>query len=235
MPKLSSLSLFFPAYNEEANVENLIRLAQQVLPGVAEEWEIIPVNDGSKDRTGEIINRLAGEDPRVRPVHHEKNQGYGGAVRSGYTAARYDYVFFTDGDLQFDLREITLLTAKIDEGDLVLGYRKNRRDPAMRKINAWMWGTLVKFLFAFQARDVDCAFKLIKRKVINKVHLSADGAMVSTELLAGASWAGFRFVEVAVTHYPRVAGTQTGASPKVILRAFKELFKLYHKIKNQPK
>jgi glycosyltransferase involved in cell wall biosynthesis len=235
MPKLSSLSLFFPAYNEEANVENLIRLAQQVLPGVAEEWEIIPVNDGSKDRTGEIINRLAGEDPRVRPVHHEKNQGYGGAVRSGYTAARYDYVFFTDGDLQFDLREITLLTAKIDEGDLVLGYRKNRRDPAMRKINAWMWGTLVKFLFAFQARDVDCAFKLIKRKVINKVHLSADGAMVSTELLAGASRAGFRFVEVAVTHYPRVAGTQTGASPKVILRAFKELFKLYHKIKNQPK
>jgi len=235
MPKLSSLSLFFPAYNEEANVENLIRLAQQVLPGVAEEWEIIPVNDGSKDRTGEIINRLAGEDPRVRPVHHEKNQGYGGAVRSGYTAARYDYVFFTDGDLQFDLREITLLTAKIDEGDLVLGYRKNRRDPAMRKINAWMWGTLVKFLFAFQARDVDCAFKLIKRKVINKVHLSADGAMVSTELLAGASRAGFRFVEVAVTHYPRVAGTQTGASLKVILRAFKELFKLYHKIKNQPK
>ncbi len=235
MPKLSSLSVFFPAYNEEANVENMVRLSQRILPEVAEKWEIIPVNDGSKDKTGEIIDRLAKEDPNVRPVHHEKNQGYGGAVISGYNASRYDFVFFTDGDLQFDLREITLLIDKIDEGDLILGYRKNRRDPAMRKLNAFMWGTLVKFLFGFQVRDVDCAFKIMKRRVIDKVHLSAGGAMVSTELLARSNKAGFRFVEVGVTHYPRVAGTQTGANLKVILRAFKELFKLYNKIKNQPK
>ena len=110
MPKLSSLSVFFPAYNEEANVENMVRLSQRILPEVAEKWEIIPVNDGSKDRTGEIIDRLAKEDPNVRPVHHEKNKGYGGAVISGYNASKYDYVFFTDGDLQFDLREITLLS-----------------------------------------------------------------------------------------------------------------------------
>jgi len=235
MPKLSSLSVFFPAYNEEANVENMVRVAQKVLPEVADKWEIIPVNDGSKDKTGEIIDRLAKEDPNVRPVHHEKNQGYGGAVISGYNASRYDYVFFTDGDLQFDLREITLLIEKLDEGDLILGYRKNRRDPAMRKLNAFMWGSLVKFLFGFQVRDVDCAFKLMRRKVIDKVHLSAGGAMVSTELLARSNKAGFRFVEVGVTHYPRVAGTQTGANFKVILRAFKELFKLYAKIKNQEK
>ena len=235
MPKLSSLSVFFPAYNEEANVENMVRLSQRILPEVAEKWEIIPVNDGSKDKTGEIIDQLAKEDPNVRPVHHEKNQGYGGAVISGYNASRYDYVFFTDGDLQFDLREITLLIDKIDEGDLILGYRKNRRDPTMRKLNAFMWGSLVKFLFGFQVRDVDCAFKMMKRRVIDKVHLSAGGAMVSTELLARSNKAGFRFVEVGVTHYPRVAGTQTGANFKVILRAFKELFKLYNKIKNQPK
>ncbi len=235
MPKVSSLSVFFPCYNEEANVENMVRKAQGILPEVAEQWEIIPVNDGSKDRTGEIIDRLAQEDPRVHPVHHEKNKGYGGAVISGYNAAKCDYVFFTDGDLQFDLREITLLIEKLDEGDLILGYRKNRRDPWHRKLNAFMWGSLVKFLFGFQVRDVDCAFKLIKRRVIDKVQLSAGGAMVSTELLARANKAGFRFVEVGVTHYPRVAGAQTGANLKVILRAFSELFKLYGKIKNQPK
>ncbi len=234
MPKVSSLSVFFPCYNEEANVENMIRKSQGILPEIAEQWEIIPVNDGSKDKTGEIINRLAKEDPHVHPVHHEKNKGYGGAVISGYNAAKYDYVFFTDGDLQFDLREITLLIERLDEGDLILGYRKNRRDPWHRKLNAFMWGSLVKFLFGFQVRDVDCAFKLIKRKVIDKVQLSAGGAMVSTELLARANKAGFRFVEVGVTHYPRVAGTQTGANLKVILRAFRELFKLYGKIKNQP-
>lgn len=235
MPKVSSLSVFFPCYNEEANVENMVRKSQGILPEVAEQWEIIPVNDGSKDKTGEIINRLAQEDPHVHPVHHEKNKGYGGAVISGYNAAKCDYVFFTDGDLQFDLREITLLIEKAEEGDLILGYRKNRRDPWHRKLNAFMWGSLVKFLFGFQVRDVDCAFKLIKRKVIDKVRLSAGGAMVSTELLARANKAGFRFVEVGVTHYPRVAGSQTGANLKVILRAFTELFKLYGKIKNQSK
>jgi glycosyltransferase involved in cell wall biosynthesis len=235
MPKVSSLSVFFPCYNEEANVENMIRLSQRILPELAEKWEIIPVNDGSKDKTGEIIDRLAKEDPNVHPVHHVKNQGYGGAVISGYNASKYDLVFFTDGDLQFDLRELTLLIEKLDEGDLILGFRKNRRDPWPRKLNAFMWGSLVKTLFGFKVKDVDCAFKLIKRKVVDKVQLSAGGAMVSTELLARSNRAGFRFVEVGVTHYPRVAGTQTGANFKVILKAFRELFKLYGKIKNQPK
>jgi glycosyltransferase involved in cell wall biosynthesis len=211
----------------------MVRRAQKVLPEIAEKWEIIPVNDGSKDRTGEIIDRLAKEDPNVRPVHHENNKGYGGAVISGYNAARYDLVFFTDGDLQFDLREITLLIDHLDEGDLILGYRKNRRDSWHRKLNAFLWGSLVKMLFGFKVRDVDCAFKMIKRKVIDKVPLTAGGAMVSTELLARANGAGFRFAEVGVTHYPRTAGTQTGAKLSVILRAFKELFKLYGKIKNQ--
>src|SRR5581483_10015602 len=211
MPKVSYLSVFFPCYNEEANVERMVNTAQKVLPELAQKWEIIPVNDGSKDRTGEIIERLAKEDPNVHPVQHEKNKGYGGAVISGYNASKYDYVFFTDGDLQFDLREITLLIEKLDEGDLILGFRKNRRDPWHRKLNAFLWGSLVKFLFGFQVRDVDCAFKLIKRKVIDKVQLSAVVAMVSTVFLAISNKSGFCFVEVVVNHYPRIAGTQTGA------------------------
>jgi glycosyltransferase involved in cell wall biosynthesis len=230
--KVPSLSFFFPAYNEEANVEALVRKAQRVLPEVAQRWEVIPVNDGSKDRTGEILLRLSQEDPEhVHPVHHEVNRGYGGAVISGYENAKHDLVFFTDGDNQFDLREITLLLERLDEGDLLLGYRKNRRDPVLRKLNAFLWGTLVKLLFGFQVRDVDCAFKLVKRKVLDKVRLTASGAMVSTELLARAHKEGFHFVEVGVTHYPRTAGKQTGANPRVILRAFGELFKLYKKLK----
>jgi glycosyltransferase involved in cell wall biosynthesis len=231
MSKVSSLTVFFPAFNEEANVENMIRQAQKILPEVANEWEIIPVNDGSKDKTGEIIDRLANSDPKIHPIHHEKNKGYGGAVISGYNAAKCDFIFFTDGDLQFDLREITLLIEKLDEGDLILGYRKNRRDSWLRKLNAFLWGSLVKLLFGFRVRDVDCAFKLFKRKVVDKVPLTAGGAMVSTELLAKAWKEKFRFVEVGVNHYPRTAGTQTGAKLSVILRAFKELFKLYRKLK----
>jgi len=229
--KVPSLSLFFPAYNEEANIENMILEAQKVLPQVADKWEIIPVNDGSKDRTREIIDALAKKDTHIHPVHHEVNQGYGGAVISGYNDSKYDLVFFTDGDLQFDLWEIRLLLDKLDEGDLILGYRMNRQDPWPRKVNAFLWGSLVKFLFGFKVRDVDCAFKMMKRKVVDKVPLTAGGAMVSTELLARAHKAGFTFAEVGVTHYPRKAGTQTGAKLSVILRAFKELFKLYWKIK----
>ncbi|HTC19282.1 MAG TPA: glycosyltransferase family 2 protein [bacterium] len=233
MTKVPSLSVFFPEYNEEANVENMVRSAQTIIPEVAENWEIIPVNDGSKDKTGEIIDRLAKEDPHVRPVHHEKNQGYGGAVISGFKASTMDLVFFTDGDLQFDLREINLLLEKLDEGDLILGYRKNRQDAWNRRLNAFLWGSLVKFLFGFKVKDVDCAFKLVKRKVLDKIELTAGGAMISTELLARSHKAGFRFVEVGVTHLPRVAGTQTGAKLSVILKAFRELFKLYAKINNQ--
>ncbi|MGH7740245.1 MAG: glycosyltransferase family 2 protein [bacterium] len=233
MTKVPSLSVFFPEYNEEANVENMVRVAQTVSPQVAETWEIIPVNDGSKDKTGEIIDRLAQEDPHVKPVHHEKNKGYGGAVISGFKASKMDLVFFTDGDLQFDLKEITLLMDRLPEGDLILGYRKNRRDAWHRKLNAFLWGSLVKFLFGFKVKDVDCAFKLVKREVLNKVELNAGGAMISTELLARAHKAGFKFVEVGVTHLPRVAGTQTGAKLSVILKAFRELFKLYAKINRQ--
>jgi glycosyltransferase involved in cell wall biosynthesis len=230
--KVSSLSFFFPVFNEEANVESIVRKAQRLLPGLARAWEIIPVNDGSTDGTGAILTRLAAEDPgHVHPVHHEVNQGYGGAVISGYGNARFDLIFFTDGDQQFDLRELPLLIEKIDKSDLVLGFRKSRRDPLTRRLYGFMWGALVRTLFGFKARDVNCAFKLVKRTVMDRVKLSSRGAVISTELLAKAHKEGFRFVEVGVTHYPRTAGRQTGANLKVIVQAFKELFSLYKKLK----
>ena len=232
MEKVSSLSFFFPAYNEEASVESLVLKAQRLLPELARAWEIIPVNDGSSDGTGTIFARFAAEDPEhVHPVHHQVNRGYGGALISGFANARYDLIFFTDGDQQFDLGELPLLIEKADEGDVILGFRKNRRDPLIRTLNAFMWGTLVRMLFGFKARDVNCAFKLVKRPVMDKVKLSSTGAVISTELLAKAHREGFRFVEVGVTHYPRTAGKPTGANGKVIVRAFRELFTLYKRLK----
>jgi glycosyltransferase involved in cell wall biosynthesis len=231
MSKISQLSFFFPAYNEEANVAKTIQKAQQILPEIAVTWEIIPVNDGSRDKTKEIIDQLAQSDPHLHPVHHEKNSGYGAALISGFQAAQYEWIFFTDGDLQFDLREISSLIERCDEGDLILGYRRNRQDPWNRKLNAKLWGSLVKFLFGFQVRDVDCAFKLIKKNVFKKIQLHARGAMISTELLACAYKEHFRFVEVPVTHYPRQAGSPTGAKLSVIFKAFQELFRLYKQLK----
>jgi glycosyltransferase involved in cell wall biosynthesis len=230
--KVSSLSFFFPAFNEEASVESLVLKARRLLPELARAWEIIPVDDGSRDGTGAIFARLAAEDPEhVRPVHHEVNRGYGAALISGFANARYDLIFFTDGDQQFDLGELPLLIEKTDEGDVILGFRKHRRDHLIRRLNAFMWGNLVRMLFGFKSRDVNCAFKLVKRQVMEKIRLSSIGAVISTELLAKARKEGFRFVEVGVTHYPRTAGRPTGANWKVILLAFKELVALYKGLK----
>ena len=231
MEKVTSLSFFFPACNEEAHVERLVRNAQRLLPEVAQNWEIIPVNDGSTDGTQAIFARLAKDDPdHVRPVHHETNRGYGSAVISGLENSRYDLIFFTDGDNQFDPRELPLLIEKTDEADLIIGFRKNRKDPLPRKLFGYLWGTLVTMLFGFKAKDVNCAFKLVQRAVIDKIKFTSNGAMISTELLAKAHKLGFRVAEVGVTHYPRTAGKQTGAQWKVIARAFKELFALYGEI-----
>ena len=231
MARVGSLSFFFPAYNEEASVGVMIEEACRILPDLASEWEIIPVNDGSRDGTGAVMDRFAAMDSRIRPVHHEINRGYGGALITGFRAARYDWVFFTDGDRQFDLQELALLIDKKDEADLVLGYRRHRSDPVHRRINALLWGSLVSFLFRLKVRDVDCAFKLIRRQVLNGMDLTSGGAVISTELLVKAHRAGFRFVEVGISHYPRVSGVPTGAQLSVILRAFRELFRLYGTLK----
>jgi glycosyltransferase involved in cell wall biosynthesis len=230
--KVPSLSFFFPAFNEEASVESLILKARRLLPGVARAWEIIPVNDGSRDGTGAIFARFAAEDPgHVRPVHHETNRGYGAALISGFANARYDLIFFTDGDGQFDLDELPLLIGRAGEADLILGFRRRRRDPWLRRLNAFMWGRLVRMLFGFRARDVNCAFKLVKRRVMERVTLSSTGAVVSTELLAKAHREGFRVMEVGVSHFSRTAGRPTGAQWKVIARAFRELAALYGELK----
>jgi len=231
--RLPSISAFFPAYNEERNVPGMVERLRAVLPRIADDYEIIVVNDGSADRTGAIADGLAADDAHVRVVHHPTNRGYGGALKSGFSASRKEYVFFTDGDGQFDVSEIDRLLPFVPEYDVVVGYRIDRAEGGIRKLNAGAWNVLVRRLFGISVRDVDCAFKLFKRRVFDVVHPQAEGAMISTEILARATRAGFRMTEVGVHHLPREHGKPTGANPLVIVRAFYELFKLSRRIRSE--
>lgn len=235
MAKLPGLTVFFPCYNEEPNVEPLVRRCLEFLPQFAEIFEVIVVNDHSKDKTGEIADRLAGEDSHVRVVHHPENRGYGGALQSGFAAATLPYVFFMDGDGQFDIADLGPFVGSILAGgvDAAVGYRVNRQDPLHRRLNAFCWGTLVNILFGLGIKDVDCAYKLISRDKLKGMVLKSNGALISTELLARLKKKGARFSQLPVKHYPRKAGIQTGAKLSVILRAFKELFKFYRELKKE--
>lgn len=228
-----ALSVFFPAYNEAANLEKLTRRAVETLERIASQFEVIIVDDGSQDNTGEVAARLVREFPRVRYLRHEKNRGYGGAVKTGLSAARFPWIFFTDGDGQFDVAELELLLAHRAAADFVAGYRLDRRDSWLRKLNAFGWGTLVRGLFGLRGkvRDIDCAFKLFDRRVVDAFEFKSEGALISTELLVRARQLGYRFAEQGVHHFPRLAGRQTGANFRVIFRAFKELFQLYRYLK----
>lgn len=233
-PPLSPLSLtvFFPCYNEEANVERTTQAALKMCRRVSADFEVIIVNDGSKDRTGEIADRLAAEHPgEVRAVHNNPNLGYGGALQRGFREARKDWVFYTDGDGQFDFEEIDKLLPMLSQYDIISAYRLDRQDPFMRKVNAFCWTTLVNVAFWLWLRDIDCAFKIYPRKLFEQIPMKSTGALIDTEILARAKRLGYTIGQVGVHHYPRVAGSQTGANLRVILRAFKELFRLWRDIR----
>jgi len=226
-----TLSVVFPAFNEAGNIRRTIEGARQILPALASQWEIIVVNDGSRDETGAICDALAAEYPEVRVVHHETNRGYGAALKSGILASRYHLIFFSDSDGQFDLQELAELMAWSDHHDIVAGYRAKRQDPLHRLINAWGWNTLVRLVLGIRVRDIDCAFKLFRRQVFHRIQIRSVGAMVNTEILAQAARMGMSLREIEVSHYPRQHGKATGARLRVILKAFRELFRLWWKLR----
>lgn len=228
-----SLTIFFPCYNEEANVERVTRLAVEVGRRVADDLEVLIVNDGSRDRTEEIAERLAAEIPEVRAVHNRPNRGYGGALQRGFREATKNWIFYTDGDGQFDLNELPGIVPLLETHDIVSCYRLNRQDPAVRKLNAFCWSMLVNAIFGIGLRDIDCAFKIYPRAFIGQITLHSQGALIDTEMLAKARNMGCSIAQVGVHHYPRTAGQQTGANMKVILRAFRELFKLRKQIRQE--
>ena len=226
-----SLTIFYPCYNEEANVERVTRAAVEVARKIADDFEVLIVNDGSRDRTGEIADRLVAEIPGVRAVHNNPNLGSGGALARGFREARNNWIFYTDGDGQFDFNEIPKVLPLLETHDIVSCYRLDRKDPLLRKVNAWAWSTLVNLLFHIGLKDIDCAFKIYPRTFIERIEMKSRGALIDTEMLAKARSLGYSIAQMGVHHYPRTAGAQTGANLKVILRAFKELFKLYRQIK----
>ena len=223
---MTSLTVAMPAHNEAENIAEMIDRTRTIVGPLVDDLEIIVCNDGSDDDTARIVREIGEQDPRVRLINHQECQGYGAAVRSAVWAATKELVFFTDSDLQFDISEITRFLPRIQEADMVIGYRYARSDPWFRSLFGHGWSWLVNLLFGYTARDVDCAYKLLKRQVIDTVQVESGGAMFSAELLVRAKKLGFRIVEEPVSHYPRVAGSQTGARPDVVLRAFRELFKL---------
>lgn len=233
MDKLKELSLFLPVYNEEANLENTVEKAIPVLKDVARKYEIVIVNDGSKDKSGEIAHQLAKRHPFIKIITHSPNQGYGGALKSGFYNSQYEWIAFIDADGQFDFSEVVKLIEKKDRADLVVGYRINRQDHALRKLFGWGWTVLAKILLGVNVRDVDCAFKLIRKEVLETIPplKSMRGGMISPELLARARKAGFKITEVGVRHYPRGGGKQSGAELKVIFKSFVDLAKLWWEIK----
>lgn len=226
------ISVVLPAFNEEPNIERVVRSCVAYLEERLPDYELLVVNDGSRDRTGEILNRLAGELPRLRPLHHPQNRGYGAALRTGFDAASKRFVFYMDGDGQFDIHDLDrLLPLATDEDHIVTGYRIERRDPFIRRLNAKLFGGwLVRVMLGVRVRDLNCAFKLIPKKVLDHLTLESPGALINAELYGRAVRQGFGIKEVGVHHYPREAGVQTGAHLSVIARAFYDLFRLRRQI-----
>ena len=227
-----SLTVFFPCYNEEENVERTTESALDACRALADDFEIIIVNDGSRDRTGELADELAARHAEVRAVHNHPNLGYGGALQAGFRAATKSWVFYTDGDGQFDFKEISRLLPLLEEYDIVSAYRVDRRDPPIRKLNAWAWTVLVNLVFGMRLRDIDCAFKIFPRSLFERIEMRSMGALIDAEILAKATYLGYRIGQVGVHHYPRTAGEQSGANLRVIARAFRELFRLRKHIRD---
>jgi glycosyltransferase involved in cell wall biosynthesis len=226
--KLSSLSIFFPFWNEERNIEKVVKKAIVVAPTVADKWEIIMVDDGSSDKTYAIAQELAAKNKNLRAITHQPNRGYGAALKEGFINAKYDYIVFNDGDGQFDFSEVTKFIEKIGEADLVIGVRKVRQDHPIRHILMTMLKAWDFIFFGFMFKDIDCGFKMFRKDSLQKIMpYTAEGAMYTTELLARAKRAKLKIAQVEVSHYPRKFGNQSGGNLRVVLRAIFESLLLW--------
>ena len=226
---LQELSLFFPCHNEAENLEALVADALAALPALATTYEVILVDDGSRDDTAGVAERLVQRHGGVvRLVRHDVNRGYGGALRSGFAAARYSHLAYTDGDRQFRVADLARLVERAQEtrSPVVIGYRLKRADPPLRLVYATLYRVANRIWFGLRVRDVDCAAKLFRRDVLRNINVHSDGAFFSAELLIRLQLAGVNALEVGVPHYSRTAGSPTGARLSVIARAVRDFWSL---------
>ncbi len=224
---MTSVSIVIPAYNEQENVQAAVEKVSAIAEQLKLEYEILLVNDGSRDRTGGIAQtELAPRIPNFHLIEHFPNRGYGGALKAGFAAATKELIAFTPADNQFDFNEVQLLLDKMTpETMIVSGRRVKRQDNFFRRLNGFGWNSVVRLLFGYLIKDIDCGFKVLRRDLLTRIHLESNGAMIDTELLAETRARGYKIAEVPVTHLPRTAGSPTGANLKVIFRAFRDLFK----------
>jgi len=225
-----TLSVFFPAYYDEKNIGKVTDAAVRVLEEMKlKDYEVIIIEDGSPDKTGEVADMLAGKYPKVRVIHHEKNIGYGATLKDGFLNAKFDYVFYTDGDNQFDLEELKKFVALIPYSDIVVGYRKSKQYSLYRKFTSLCYNYLLKLIFDIHYWDIDCAFKLFKTDLFKKIHIDSIDAFIDAEIMLKAKLLNYSVTEVGVIHLPRVDGISTGARPSVIIKTIKEVYD-YRKI-----
>ncbi len=226
-----SVSVVVPCYNEEGNIERVVESLLEKLPGMVSDYEIVIVNDGSSDRTGEIADRLA-EAPGIRVIHHSVNRGYGGAVKSGYYASGKELTCLFPGDGQFDIAELRILLGVVGRADIAATYRIDRRDPFYRKVNQFLYNFAICLLFGIRLKDIDCGFKLMKTEIFRAIDLETTGALIDAEFYFKSKRKGFTSEEIGVHHYPRVSGSSTGANLRVIFYAVYEIARFWWKIRN---
>lgn len=233
MNTLEELSVFFPFWNEEENVERVVKKAMPIVKKISKKWEMLLIDDGSTDKTGDICKKMTSLDSNIKAISYARNRGYGGALRVGFQNSKYKYIVFTDGDGQFDFSEITKFIDKIDDYDLVIGYREVRRDNLVRHMLMNMLRIWDLVFFNFRFKDIDCGFKMFRKTAIDKITpLRSEGAMITTEILAKTRRQGLTIAQVPVKHYPREFGEQNGANLSVIVRAVLESLILWWDMKN---
>ncbi len=233
---INELSVFFPCYNEEANIKDTALKAIDILQKITPKWEIVLVNDGSKDNTAKVLKDIQKLHPKnIKIITHNPNRGYGAAFKSGIYNSQYQWIAFTDSDGQFDFSEITnfIKTQQQSKADLVIGYYKHRQVSPFVVFTSKVWELIVFILFGLKVHDIDCGFKLFSKKVVDTIpKLQAErGAFISSEFLLNAKHNGFKIVEIPVNHYPRTQGNPTGRKLNVIIKSFTDLFTLWYQMK----
>ncbi|HEX8070231.1 MAG TPA: glycosyltransferase family 2 protein [Pyrinomonadaceae bacterium] len=227
----ASISVFFPAFNDAEAIGPLVRAALELLPALADDYEVIVVNDGSTDATPAVLDELARAEPRVRVVHHARNMGYGAALRSGFRHACKELVFYTDGDGQYDVRELLRLRPLLTQGvDVVNGYKINRSDGWQRRAIGALYNQVVRLFFRIPVRDVDCDFRLLRRRAVAGFDLVSSSGSICVELMHKLGRAGCVFAEVPVHHYPRAHGRSQFFTLRRVGRTASELLALWLKL-----
>lgn len=228
------LSVFFPAYYDEKNIGKVVHKAVEVLEDLnLKDYEVTIIEDGSPDKTDEVADELAAQYPKVKVIHHEQNKGYGATLWEGFSTAKFEYVFYTDGDNQFDLEELRKFVALLPFSDMVVGYRKKKQYSPYRKLTSFVYNVILRYAFDIDYIDIDCAFKIIKTDLFKKIKVNTKDAFIDAEIMIRAELLGYTFTELGVKHLPRIDGVSTAARPSIIFRTIREIIELRKELINE--